>query len=107
MRIYHPAYESKRDRVTRIAFAPVELDGKKVATADVDDPEAIESLLARGFLPWPGPEGARPPSSTLPTAEELDAMTVAELRAAASSLELEVPAKATKAELRALFVTPY
>lgn len=129
MRLYHPAYERKLDRVTMIAFEPAELGRLKVATADVEDPRQIESLLRRGFKPWPAqkPEGApaapsgprapapAPEAATaaraserpLPSAAEVDAMTVAELRALASRLSIELPAKARKDELRALIRTPF
>lgn len=129
MRLYHPAYERKRDRVTGVQFDPALLDRARVATADVEDPRQIESLLARGFLPWPdqklegapaapsspqAPAGSPKAASSasanvapLPSAEEVDGMTVAQLRALASELAIELPAKATKAELRALIRTPY
>jgi len=129
VRLYHPAYERKRDRVTGVVFSPVELGRGKVATADVTDDAIARSLLSRGFLPWPDQklEGApAAPSSPdapapapraastaqanvgpLPTAAEVDAMTVAELRALASRLRILLPAKATKAELRALIGTPF
>lgn len=141
MRLYHPHYDRKRDRVTRIEFSPKPLEGRAtpVATADVEDADAIESLLARGFLPWPGettpdelePEleevGTPDPSSDgplegatvqdIPTDDEagtardlaplenLETLTAAELRALADELEVAVPAKATKAEIRQL-LTP-
>jgi hypothetical protein len=125
VRLYHPAYERKRDRVTGVVFAPRELDGRHVATADVDDPAHVRSLRSRGFLPWPHPvaEAAPAAASATPTPEpsseahsephsapgpapltaaELDAMTVAELRAIASERGVTVPARATKAAIRAL-----
>jgi hypothetical protein len=130
VRLYHPEYERKLDRVTMIAFEPAELDGRKVATADVTDRRQIESLLRRGFRPWPAqelegapaaPSGTRVPApapeaatgrsgapeAQLPPAAEVDAMTVAELRDLASRHGIEVPAKARKAELRALIRTPF
>lgn len=124
MRLYHPQYERKLDRVTMIAFEAAELDGRKVATADVEDRRQIQSLLRRGFKPWPGqtpedapaaPSGTRAPSPApdaassrtpsprrLPSGAELESMTIAEIRALATELEVELPAKGRKAELLAL-----
>lgn len=132
MRLYHPHYDRKRDRVTGIEFSPKALDGRPtpVATADVDDPAAIVSLLSRGFLPWPGeelPDELQPATPTehlegetvqdlptddeagaprdLPPPDELETLTAAELRALADELDVDVPARATKAEIREL-LTP-
>lgn len=136
MRIIHPHYDRKRDRVTRIDFEPKQIDGYElpIATATVDDPDAIASLLARGFLPAPGeelpeelldPEPETGPEDSdgtlegatvqdlptddeagqpreLPPPEELDTLTAAELRALADELDVDVPSKATKAEIREL-----
>jgi pyruvate/2-oxoglutarate dehydrogenase complex dihydrolipoamide acyltransferase (E2) component len=52
VRLYHPAYERKLDRPTRIAFTTALLGRRKVATADVD-PELVDDLLERGYLRWP------------------------------------------------------
>ena len=37
MRLYHPQYEVKRDKITRILFSPAKLDGRTVAAAEVSD----------------------------------------------------------------------
>lgn len=110
MRLYTPAYERKIDRVTRVVFEPRKLDGRLVATADVDDPAHVASLLKRGWLPWPGeqaPEGApAAPSGVELTSEQLDALTVSELRELADRLGIPVPTGLKKAEIRALIPDP-
>lgn len=123
MKLYHPAYERKRDRVTGIDFVPEKLERRLVATATVTDPAHVASLRKRGWQPWPTEEGAPAPSSpastparealdlpagpALPTAAEVDAMTVLELRALLARLSIDAPAKAKKDELRALVRTPF
>jgi hypothetical protein len=56
-KIYHPQYETFYDRNTATEFkAEISPDPEKaaarifVATAEVEDSEMVDSLLARGFL---------------------------------------------------------
>lgn len=94
-RLYHPAYEQKRDRVTRVLFTPAKLDGRTVAAADVDDPAHVASLIARGWRTWPGTPAVAPD----PLPADLEALTVAQIRQLASDRDVALGPRGTKAEL--------
>ena len=94
MRLYHPQYEAKRDRVTGVAFtATRHPDGRIVAAADVPA-HHVASLRERGWLPWPG---ALDKPQPLP--DDLDALTIAQIRQLASERDVELGPRGTKAEL--------
>lgn len=94
-RLYHPAYEHKRDRVTRVLFTPAKLDGRMVAAADVTDAAHVADLLARGWRVWPG----TPVTPPQPLPGDLDALTVVQIRQLASDRDVALGPRGTKAEL--------
>jgi hypothetical protein len=96
VRLFHRQYEVKRDRVTGILFSPARLDGKAVAAADVSDERQVRDLLARGWEAWPGQVQEAAP---LPPAEDLEALTIPQLRALAGERGVELGPRGTKAQL--------
>lgn len=94
-RLYHPAYEQKRDRVTRVLFTPAKLDGRTVAAADVPDAAHAADLIARGWLVWPGTPAVTPD----PLPDDLEALTVVQIRQLASDRDVPLGPRGTKAEL--------
>jgi hypothetical protein len=99
-RLYHPQYERKTDRRTRLQFTPARLEGRVVAAAEVADADMAADLLARGWRVWPGQAGA-PAASADATAmpEDLNTLTIPQIRALADARGVDLGAQRTKADL--------
>lgn len=96
-RLYHPQYERKTDRRTRLQFTPARLDGRTVAAADVPD-DLADDLIARGWRVWPGTE-AQAPAQEAALPEDLTALTIPQIRELAAARGVDLGPRGTKAEL--------
>jgi hypothetical protein len=96
-RLYHPQYERKTDRRTRLQFAPARLDGRTVAAAEVADDTVAADLIARGWRVWPGTESKPAQEATLP--EDLTVLTVPQIRELAAQHGVDLGPRGTKADL--------